>query len=155
MPSSFSFSAHIAFRIRTNRDIVASTLEDEREYDSSSDLGPRDPRTREQRLEGVLHANYLKEIVQRESEALEARKAEVMNNDDTEDPSEFDFDFDTAYFYGHNKEWLLYQVYDFLKGHADVCGVRFDELIEELHRNTSLKVGLTELGKFLQPVVIS
>jgi hypothetical protein len=130
--------------MRTNRDTIASTLEDEK-YDSSSDLGLHDPRTYKERLEDTLQADLLNDLVQ--------NKAEAMSVMADEDRLEFDFDFDAAYFYGHDKEWLLREVCFFLRRYPDVRGLEFVDFQEELLNKTGFELDLNELEKLLKPTI--
>jgi len=52
----------------------------------------------------------------------------------------YNFDFDAAYFYGDEKNWLLDMVCGFLKDHKNIRGVELLDFYEELEEKTGFKV---------------
>lgn len=112
--------------------------------DASSDLNLQGYRTYDERVKDFLQAEYLNNLVQSEAQA------EAMSSDAEEHPSQFDFDFEAAFFYGDNEEWLLYLVRDFLLEYPDVRGTTLVDFQDELKEKTNYEFDVNEVGRLVQ-----
>ena len=72
-----------------------------------------------------------------------------MLADVEESQTGFDFDYDAAYFYGRDKEWLLNEVFVFLRENREIRGVEFEDFSVEFEKNTNLILDLKALAGLL------
>ncbi len=67
-----------------------------------------------------------------------------------EDPSQFDFDFEGASFYGYEEEWFLYQVRNFLLQYPDIRGTILVDFQDELKEKTTYEFDVNKVGRLAQ-----
>jgi hypothetical protein len=110
----------------------------------SSDLDLQDYRTCKEKFDDLLQSQYLNNLIQ------SAAQVQAMSSHTEEDPSQFDFNFKAATLHGHNEEWLLLHVRDFLLRHPDVRGTTLVDFQDELKEKTTYEFDVNEVSKLVQ-----
>lgn len=112
--------------------------------DASFDLELQDYRTYKEKFDDLLQSQHLNNLIQSEAQF------QTMSSRAEEDRSHFDFNFKAATLYGHNEEWLLQHVRDFLLRYPDVRGTTLVDFQDELKEKTTYEFDVNEVGNFVQ-----
>lgn len=73
-----------------------------------------------------------------------------MSSHAEEGPSQFDFNFKAAALHGHNEEWLLNHVGEFLLRYPHVRGATLLDFQDELKEKTTHEFDVNEVAKLVQ-----